>query len=125
MLSISRSTSVPRLRSAAAIASSMCAGLRVPTMAALLIKESVNQSVDAMGFTSALNACFTIHQLNHAHWAEVTRGELARGTPEFGVPDWRDAPPLGNGTGNNGLNVHYLEASRAETVERSARVLTK
>jgi hypothetical protein len=26
--------------------------------------------------------------------AEVTRGELARGTPEFGIPDWRDAPPL-------------------------------
>ena len=39
-----------------------------PTMTAFMIKESVNQSVDAMGFTTALDACFTIHQLNHAHW---------------------------------------------------------
>ncbi len=40
----------------------------LPTMTALTIKDSVNQSVDAMGFTTALDASFTIHQLNHAHW---------------------------------------------------------
>ena len=40
-------------------------------MTALLIKESVNQTVDNMGFYNALNACFTLHELNHAHWAEV------------------------------------------------------
>jgi enoyl-CoA hydratase/carnithine racemase len=51
---------------------------RVPTMAALLIKESVNQSVDAMGFTSALNACFTIHQLNHALVGGVGREDRDR-----------------------------------------------
>jgi enoyl-CoA hydratase/carnithine racemase len=67
---------------------------KLPTVAALLVKESVNQTMDNMGFQNALQACFSLHQLNHAHWAEVTRGELARGTPEFGVPDWRDAPPL-------------------------------
>lgn len=67
---------------------------RLPTVAALLVKDSVNQTMDAMGFQNALQACFSLHQLNHAHWAEVTKGELARGTPEFGVPDWRDAPPL-------------------------------
>ncbi len=38
---------------------------KMPTMAALLIKESVNQTVDAMGFTTALDGCFKIHQLNH------------------------------------------------------------
>ncbi|WP_181790576.1 enoyl-CoA hydratase, partial [Streptomyces phytophilus] len=43
----------------------------VPSVTALLIKESVNQTVDQQGFTSALAACFTLHQLNHAHWAEV------------------------------------------------------
>jgi len=64
-----------------------------PTMTALLIKEAVNQSVDSMGFYNALNACFTIHELNHAHWAEITGGYPA-GTPEFGVPSWRDAPPV-------------------------------
>src|SRR6476661_6139774 len=65
----------------------------LPTMSALLIKESVNQTVDNMGFYNALNACFTIHELNHAHWAEITGGYPA-GTPEFGVPSWRDAPPV-------------------------------
>ena len=67
---------------------------RVPTMAALLVKESVNQTVDAMGFTSALNSCFTIHELNHAHWSEISGGRTAIGTAEFGLDDWRNAPPL-------------------------------
>jgi enoyl-CoA hydratase len=66
----------------------------LPTVAALLIKESVNQSVDNMGFYNALNACFTLHELNHAHWGWVSGGKLAIGTPEFGVPDWREAPPV-------------------------------
>ena len=61
----------------------------VPSMAALLIKESVNQSVDNMGFYNALNACFTLHELNHAHWAELSGGTTALGTAEYGVADWR------------------------------------
>ena len=67
---------------------------KLPTVTALLIKESVNQTMDNMGFYNSLNACFTIHQLNHAAWAEVTNGERAIGTPEFGIPDWRSAPPI-------------------------------
>src|SRR5580700_5731787 len=59
------------------------------TMAALLIKESVNQSVDNMGFYNALNACFTMHELNHSHWAEIHADKTARGLPEDGTPDWR------------------------------------
>ena len=64
---------------------------RRPTMAALLIKESVNQTMDTMGFTNALNACFTIHQLNHAYWGEVHQddAEFAVAYPEDGVEDWR------------------------------------
>ena len=50
---------------------------KLPTVAALLIKESVNQTVDSMGFSTALDACFKIHQLNHAHWGEVTGGALS------------------------------------------------
>nr|WP_307873899.1 MULTISPECIES: enoyl-CoA hydratase [unclassified Frankia] len=65
-----------------------------PTVTSLLIKESVNQSVDNMGFYNALNACFTLHELNHSHWAWVTEGEWAVGTPEHGVPAWKDAPPV-------------------------------
>jgi enoyl-CoA hydratase len=65
-----------------------------PSMSALLIKESVNQSVDNMGFYNALNACFSLHELNHAHWAWVTNGEYLLGTPEHGVPSWKDAPAV-------------------------------
>jgi enoyl-CoA hydratase len=65
-----------------------------PTMAALLIKESVNQTVDNMGFYNALNACFTMHQLNHSHWAEVNDDHYPVGKPEHGVPAWNEAPPI-------------------------------
>ncbi|MEJ7583112.1 MAG: enoyl-CoA hydratase, partial [Acidimicrobiales bacterium] len=37
---------------------------KTPTMTSLLIKESVNQTQDNMGFYNALSACFTLHQLN-------------------------------------------------------------
>ncbi|MBL7500008.1 enoyl-CoA hydratase [Frankia sp. CNm7] len=67
----------------------------VPTMAALLIKESVNQTVDNQGFYNALNACFTLHELNHAHWAWIHQGGFPVATPdEDGVPDWRTSPPV-------------------------------
>ncbi|TMK89284.1 MAG: enoyl-CoA hydratase [Actinobacteria bacterium] len=66
----------------------------LPTMTALLIKESVNQSVDNMGFYNALNACFTLHELNHAHWAVVNDDKRPTGKPESGIPDWRSAPPI-------------------------------
>jgi enoyl-CoA hydratase len=65
-----------------------------PTMTALLVKESVNQSVDNMGFQNALSAFFTLHQLNHSHWAELSDGETIVGMPKYGVPSWRDAPPI-------------------------------
>ena len=65
----------------------------VPSFAALLIKESVNQTQDAQGFYTALKACFSIHEANHAHWAEVTNGAAAIGTPEFGVSGERRPIP--------------------------------
>ncbi len=67
---------------------------KVPTMAALLVKESVNQAQDAMGFSSALDAAFTLHQLNHAHWSEVSGGKVYVGTAEYGLDDWRNAPAI-------------------------------
>lgn len=67
---------------------------RLPTMTALLIKESVNQSVDNMGFYNALNACFTLHELNHAHWAEIHDNRMPIGLPDDGLDDWRNAPPV-------------------------------
>jgi enoyl-CoA hydratase len=69
---------------------------RLPTVTALLIKESVNQTVDNMGFYNSLNACFTLHELNHAHWAEVhaSSGAYPVALPEDGIDDWRSAPPV-------------------------------
>jgi enoyl-CoA hydratase len=70
----------------------------LPTQAALLVKEAVNQSQDNMGFTNALNACFTIHELNHSHWAIKSAGQRWVGVSDFdeGVQDWRTAPPVLN-----------------------------
>ena len=67
---------------------------KVPTMAALLIKESVNQTQDNMGFYNSLNACFTLHQLNHSHWAWMHGGGFPVANETDGLPNWRDAPPV-------------------------------
>ncbi len=67
---------------------------RVPTMTALMIKESVNQTVDNMGFYNSLQACFTLHQLNHSHWAEIHESKYPVAEPDDGVPNWRSAPPV-------------------------------
>jgi enoyl-CoA hydratase/carnithine racemase len=67
---------------------------QLPTMTALLIKEAVNQSVDNMGFYNALNACFTLHELNHSHWAWVNEDRFPVAKEDAGIPNWREAPPI-------------------------------
>lgn len=67
---------------------------QVPTMTALLVKESVNQTVDQMGFSNAMAACFSIHQLNHSHWAEIHDDSAAIADVRDGIPHWKDAPPI-------------------------------
>ena len=66
----------------------------LPTMTALLIKESVNQTVDNMGFYNSLQACFTLHQLNHSHWAEIHESKYPVAEEADGIPSWRSAPPI-------------------------------
>jgi enoyl-CoA hydratase len=66
----------------------------LPSMTSLMIKESVNQTVDNMGFSNALEACFTLHQLNHAHWAEVHGNDYAVALPEDGIVSWKEALPV-------------------------------
>jgi enoyl-CoA hydratase len=66
----------------------------LPTVTSLLIKESVNQTVDNMGFYNALTACFSLHQINHAHWAEIHDDKRTSGLPEDGIQNWREAPPV-------------------------------
>jgi enoyl-CoA hydratase len=66
----------------------------LPTMTALMVKESVNQTVDNQGFYNALQATFSLHQMNHAHWAEVHDDSWPAARPEDGVPSWKEAPPI-------------------------------
>jgi enoyl-CoA hydratase len=66
----------------------------LPSMTALMIKESVNQTQDNQGFYNALNACFTLHQLNHSHWAEIHDDKFPAAQVADGIPDWKTAPPI-------------------------------
>ena len=63
-----------------------------PTMASLLIKDSVNAASDAMGFTESLRHAFHIHELGHAHWAAHNENRFPVGLPPD-VEDWRTAGP--------------------------------
>jgi enoyl-CoA hydratase len=67
---------------------------KLPTMTALMIKESVNETQDNQGFYNSLNACFTLHQLNHSHWAEIHADGWPAAKPEDGIPSWKEAPPI-------------------------------
>jgi enoyl-CoA hydratase len=67
---------------------------KLPTMTALMIKESVNTTQDNQGFYNSLNACFTQHQLNHAHWAGQHDDGFPAAKPEDGIPSWKDAPAI-------------------------------
>jgi enoyl-CoA hydratase len=47
-----------------------------------------------MGFYNALNACFTLHELNHAHWAWVNENSWPVAQEDSGIPNWKNAPPI-------------------------------
>ena len=66
----------------------------LPTMTALLIKESVNQTQDIQGFHNSMNASFLCHELNHAHWAEIHDDRIPMAVESDGLPNWREAPPV-------------------------------
>jgi enoyl-CoA hydratase len=60
----------------------------LPSVTSLLVKESVNQAQDSMGFYNALQSAFSLHQVNHAHWAEVNDDRA----PFLQLQDWRGGP---------------------------------
>jgi enoyl-CoA hydratase len=66
----------------------------LPTMTSLMIKEAVNQTQDNMGFHNSLNACFSLHQLNHSHWAEMHEDKVPRAHVSDGIVDWKEAPQV-------------------------------
>ena len=40
-----------------------------------------------MGFYNALNACFTLHELNHSHWAQVNDDGYPVAKEDSGIPE--------------------------------------
>ncbi|MBS9376380.1 enoyl-CoA hydratase [Rhodococcus sp. B50] len=65
-----------------------------PAMARLLIKDSVNGAVDAMGFQESLKNSFALHQLGHAHWTALHDDKFPAAKPGPDIEDWRSAGPL-------------------------------
>ena len=61
----------------------------LPTMTALLIKESVNQTRRQHGLPERAAGVLHLHQLNHAHWAEVHEDQQPAGCAEDGIPTGR------------------------------------
>lgn len=65
-----------------------------PAMARLLIKDSVNGAVDAMGFQESLKNSFALHQLGHAHWTALHDDKFPAAKPGPDIEDWRSAGSL-------------------------------
>jgi enoyl-CoA hydratase len=65
---------------------------KVPTATALMIKEAVNQAQDNQGFHNALQAAFSIHNLNHAHWA-IVNGDEAK-VVDADAMAWKELGPI-------------------------------
>lgn len=61
-----------------------------PTMTALLVKDSVNDAVDQMGFSNSLKHSFVLHQLNHAHWSVLNDDKFPAARPGADIDDWRN-----------------------------------
>ncbi len=101
---------------------------KLPTVTALLIKESVNQTVDAMGFSTALDACFSHPPAQpRPLGAKLTGDPLGIGTVEHGLEDWRhragdparrQEPPLTRRTAE--VDIDYPPEAEAFR-DRSAR----
>lgn len=56
----------------------------LPSFTSTMIKNQVNQAQDAQGFPQALQAAFSLHELNHAHWLILSGGAATVQTPDLG-----------------------------------------
>lgn len=67
----------------------------LPSAASLMIKEAVNQTQDNQGFYNSLQGAFSLHELNHAHWAMVAGNDRTLVlTEEIGGVPWTEAGPV-------------------------------
>ncbi|GAB92259.1 enoyl-CoA hydratase [Gordonia rhizosphera] len=67
---------------------------RRPAMARMLVKESINGAVDAMGFQESLKHSFYLHQLGHAHWTAMHDDKFPAAKPGPDIEDWQTAGPI-------------------------------
>ena len=69
---------------------------QLPSITSLIIKDAVNQTQDIQGFSNALSAAFSLHQVNHSHWSELTGFHVAvpGQTGSEGYPDPRVGPSI-------------------------------
>ena len=77
----------------------------------------MNQTQDNRAFDNALNACFTIHELNHAHWADTYDNQMPAGLVEGGRPNLTGAPGSRCGVEDGGSSRFV----GAQTVPRAAQ----
>lgn len=66
---------------------------KLPSVTSLMIKESVNETLDIQGFTNSLKAAFSLHHCIQQHWAELNPDHKVMAGPDQGIGDWRSAPP--------------------------------
>ena len=55
----------------------------------MVIKESVNQTQDNQGFYNSLQACSTLHELNHADWAVKHEDGMPGAKVGEDIPEWK------------------------------------
>ncbi|WP_134324878.1 enoyl-CoA hydratase [Cumulibacter soli] len=79
---------------------------------ALMVKEQVNQSQDIQGFSSALQACFSVHQMGHAHWMVETDGEGIMPVPGKGAEEFCDDGPMLKSTPYSPFGVDPAESAQ-------------
>ena len=71
-----------------------------------------------MGFHNSLNACFTLHELNHSHWAQAhSPGGYPIGLAEDGIADWRERATGQAGLQDRGLTAR-VHGSRIHEIEQ-------
>lgn len=68
---------VPRAELAAEVTSVATRIAAMPRLGLALTKKAINQAEDAMGLTGGIDSAFGLHQLAHAHNAEVLGDSLA------------------------------------------------
>ena len=87
------SNSLPARIAARHAAAESVRGTPYDTAARLATRHAPN---GCAGGVNSLQACFTLHELNHSHWAWVNEDRMPAGKEDSGIAPWREAPPIVN-----------------------------